>query len=97
MYEIVDMAHDRAGARDGGGMHEVFDAAGLGHAILSLRRSKGWTQAELAGWLDVSRQTVITLEKGGTVALPVAVRAIALLGAKIVIVPKGSSIDERKP
>lgn len=78
-------------------MYEVYDAEGIGRAIRGLRRSRGWTQVELAGWLGVSRQTVIALEKGGSVALPIATRAIALLGGKIVVVSKGSMIEERRP
>ena len=33
--------------------------------VKSHRMQKGWTQAELAEKLNVSRQTVIAIEKGG--------------------------------
>jgi DNA-binding XRE family transcriptional regulator len=75
-------------------VHEVYDPAGLGRSIRALRRSKGWTQAQLAAWLDVNRQTVIALEQGGPVSVSVAVRAVSLLGGKLVVAPKDSIIPE---
>ncbi len=75
-------------------MHEIYDPAGLGRSIRALRRAKGWTQVELAAWLDVNRQTVISLEHGGPVSVSVAVRAISLLGNKLVLAPKDAVIPE---
>jgi DNA-binding XRE family transcriptional regulator len=75
-------------------VHEVYDPAGLGRSIRALRRAKGWTQAQLAAWLDVNRQTVIALEQGGPVSVSVAVRAVSLLGGKLVVAPKDSIIPE---
>jgi ribosome-binding protein aMBF1 (putative translation factor) len=71
---------------------DAFDAADFGRAIRSARVDKGWTQAELAHWLNVHRVTVGRLEAGEPVALPIAMRAIALLGMKVVVVPKGFSL-----
>lgn len=68
--------------------NEAFDASDLGRTIRALRKKRGWTQAELASWLNVSRPTVGALEHGGPVSMTVAMRALALLGAKAVIVPK---------
>lgn len=67
---------------------EVFDAADLGGAIRALRRERGWTQAELAGWLNVHRVTVARLEQGRPVAVTVALRALSMLGCKAIVVPK---------
>jgi DNA-binding XRE family transcriptional regulator len=78
--------------------YEAYDAIDLGRSIRALREQRGWTQAELASWLDVNRSTVITLEKGGSVSMTVAMKAIALLGAKAVIVPKApptGSVSDR--
>lgn len=36
----------------------------LGHAVRDARERKGWTQADLARTMGVSRQWVINLEKG---------------------------------
>lgn len=49
-----------------------------------LRSERGWTQLDLAGRLGVSRQTVISLEKGKyDPSLPLAFRAAALFGCRI--------------
>ena len=44
-----------------------------------LRAERGWTQADLAERLDVSRQTVVSIEKGKyDPSLPLAFRIAAL-------------------
>ena len=75
-------------------MREVYDVAGFGRSIRALRRAKGWTQAELAAWLDVSRHTVIALERGAPVSVAVAMRAVSLLGGKLIVAPKDSIVCE---
>lgn len=72
---------------------EVLDAADLGRSIRRLRKERGWTQVELAEWLDVNPITVGRLEHGRPVAVTVAMRAISLLGGKAVVVPKGASVE----
>ena len=66
----------------------AYTTADLGRAIRKYRRRRGWTQAELAEWLRVSRATVVALERGGPVSVAIAMGALTLLGAKVVIVPK---------
>ena len=78
-------------------LDEAYDAIGLGRAIRRRRTANGMTQAALAEWLDVSRQTVVSLEQGGPVSITVAMRALAILGAKVVIAPKGMIVDEADP
>jgi len=63
----------------------VYDAAGLGQAVRSLRTGRGWTQMDLAEWLGVHRVTVAKLERGGAVDVPLALRAIALLDGVVEI------------
>ena len=77
-------------------MREAYDPIGLGQAIRALRNARGWTQATLAQWLGVSRPTVIALERGGPVSLVVAVKAIALLGGKIVVTSKDAIVSENE-
>jgi putative transcriptional regulator len=49
-----------------------------------LRAAKQWTQADLARELDVSRQTVISLEKGRyDPSLPLAFKIAALFDCTI--------------
>jgi DNA-binding XRE family transcriptional regulator len=57
----------------------VYDVTGLGQTVRGLRTARGWTQADLAGWLGVHRVTVAKLERGGAVDIDVALRAIAML------------------
>jgi putative transcriptional regulator len=65
------------------------------HNVLSqLRTAKGWTQADLARALDVSRQTVISLEKGRyDPSLPLAFKIAALFQCTIedVFQPNGEA------
>lgn len=59
----------------------VRTARDLGAAVRDARLRQGWTQAELALRIDVSRQWVISLEQGkATAELGTALRAIAALG-----------------
>jgi DNA-binding XRE family transcriptional regulator len=76
---------------------EAHTAQDLGRLLRLLRRRRGWTQAQLGEWLSVTRQTVIAMEKGGPVSMPVAMRAMALLGGKAVIVEKGAAPPETGP
>lgn len=78
-------------------LHEAYDAADLGRAIRRLRAERGFTQSELAAWLSVSRQTVVSLEQGGPVSVTVAMRALAILGGKAVVAPKGAIVTEQGP
>lgn len=49
-----------------------------------LRAERDWTQAQLAGELDVSRQTVNAIEKGKfDPSLPLAFKAARLFGMSI--------------
>ena len=49
-----------------------------------LRAERDWTQAQLAGALDVSRQTINAIEKGKfDPSLPLAFRAARLFGLPI--------------
>ncbi|WP_027482132.1 helix-turn-helix transcriptional regulator [Deinococcus pimensis] len=56
----------------------------MNNRIRVLRAEKGWTQAELALRLDVSRQTVNALETGKyDPSLPLAFRIARLFGRPI--------------
>jgi putative transcriptional regulator len=52
--------------------------------LLVLRAESGWTQAELGERLDVSRQTINSIEKGKyDPSLPLAFAIARLFGLKI--------------
>jgi putative transcriptional regulator len=56
----------------------------LQNRLPELRAARGWTQADLAVRLDVSRQTVISLEKGKyDPSLPLAFRIADVFACKI--------------
>lgn len=56
----------------------------MNNILPELRAEKGWSQAELAKHLDVSRQTVNALEKGRyDPSLPLAFRIAHVFGQPI--------------
>ena len=73
--------------------HAVYDAADFGRAVRTLRNHRGWSQSTLAEWLGVHRVTISKLEQGGTVDLPVAIRALGILGATVTIHPRGTVVQ----
>jgi transcriptional regulator with XRE-family HTH domain len=75
-------------------MMEAYSAKDLGRAVRSLRKQRGWTQEELSEWCGVNRKTIMALERGGPVSIEIAMRALALLGAKVVLVQKGARMVE---
>lgn len=56
----------------------------MNNRLPELRAEKQWTQADVARLLDVSRQTVISLEKGRyDPSLPLAFKIAELFGCRI--------------
>ncbi len=56
----------------------------MNNILKSLRSDKGWTQADLASLLGVSRQTIIAIEKGKfDPSLPLAFKASRLFSLPI--------------
>jgi DNA-binding XRE family transcriptional regulator len=80
--------------REVGMLHEAYDTSDLGRGIRRLRTDRKLTQEQLAAWLGVSRQTVVSLERGGPVSVAVAMRAVAILGGKLVVAPKDTILAE---
>lgn len=64
----------------------------LGEAIASVRKEKGLTQAELAERVGVSHTTLSNLEQGKSVATSTMLRALQLLGMRLVVVPKTARV-----
>jgi y4mF family transcriptional regulator len=63
-------------------------------AVRSLRKERGWTQAELASRAQVSRDLVNRLERGSSrVELAKVLDVISALGQLPVLEPRGSSVD----
>ncbi len=74
----------------------VNGPTGLGSALREARREGGMTQDDLARRLDVTRTTVIDMEKGGPAAVRRFVDAFSTLGYDVVVVRRGSSIEVRE-
>ena len=56
----------------------------MNNILPELRRERGWSQQRLADVLEVSRQTVISIEKGRfDPSLPLAFRIAATFGCRI--------------
>lgn len=69
----------------------VYDASDVGRAVRTLRGRRAWSQSDLAEWLGVHRVTVSKLERGGTVDLPLVIRALSVLGARVTIDVRAAS------
>lgn len=61
-------------------------AAQLRQLLRSLRKARGWTQADLAKRLDVVQSRVATIERDpGTISVEQLLHILALLGAQMVV------------
>ncbi|MFV0494094.1 helix-turn-helix transcriptional regulator [Mycobacterium sp.] len=70
----------------------VADSAALGRAIRDARRGRGLQQADLAERLGVSRMTVSRMERGDSVSVDTALRALAECGMALAVIPKFAQI-----
>ncbi|MEZ4596696.1 MAG: helix-turn-helix domain-containing protein [Chloroflexota bacterium] len=61
----------------------IRDARELGLAVRALRRSRGWTQADLSRVAGISRPALIRLERGESVRVSTLMDALTFLGARI--------------
>lgn len=66
----------------------LYDTAEFGERIRTLRRNKGLRQDELADRIGVTRMTISRLERGESVSVDTAVRALSECGYAIAVVPK---------
>jgi HTH-type transcriptional regulator / antitoxin HipB len=70
----------------------AYSGRDVGRHIAELRKSRGISQIEFAESLGVSRTTLSALENGGSVSSTILVRAISLLGSRIVLAPKSAAV-----
>lgn len=79
-------------------MTNVTTVATLGAAIRSARREHGWTQADLADRAGVSRQTLISLERGNPNGeIGIVMRVLAALHRSLLITEapvRGTDLDD---
>lgn len=66
----------------------VYNSAELGHAIREARRANGIRQEDLAEALGVSRMTISRMERGDSVSMETAMRALSECGFALIVAPK---------
>jgi HTH-type transcriptional regulator / antitoxin HipB len=66
----------------------LYDTAEFGDRIRTLRHHKGLRQDELADRIGVTRMTISRLERGESVSVDTALRALSECGCAVAIVPK---------
>lgn len=66
----------------------LYDTSEFGARIRVLRRTKGLRQDELADRIGVTRMTISRLERGESVSVDTALRALSECGYAVAIAPK---------
>jgi transcriptional regulator with XRE-family HTH domain len=70
----------------------VYDTAELGEHVRRARQVKGFHQEELAARIGVTRMTISRLERGESVSVDTALRALSECGIALALVPKFSRV-----
>lgn len=70
----------------------VYDTADLGAQVRRARRHSGLHQDELAHRIGVTRMTISRLERGESVSVDTALRALSQCGIALALVPKFSHV-----
>lgn len=68
----------------------VYDTIGFGEHVRRARQDRGFNQDELANRIGVSRMTISRLERGESVSVDIALRALSECGIALALVPKFS-------
>lgn len=68
----------------------VYDTIELGERIRRARQDRGFNQDELANRIGVTRMTISRLERGESVSVDIALRALSECGIALALVPKFS-------
>jgi HTH-type transcriptional regulator / antitoxin HipB len=70
----------------------VYDTAELGERVRRARQGRGFHQDELADRIGVTRMTISRLERGESVSVDTALRALSECGIALALVPKFSRV-----
>jgi HTH-type transcriptional regulator / antitoxin HipB len=70
----------------------VYDTIEFGERLRRARRARGFDQGELADRIGVSRMTISRLERGESVSVDIALRALSECGIALALVPKFSRV-----
>jgi HTH-type transcriptional regulator / antitoxin HipB len=71
----------------------VYDTTEFGDHIRSLRKAKGLRQDDLADRIGVTRMTISRLERGESVSVDTALRALSECGYAIAVAPKFARVE----
>ncbi len=70
----------------------VYDTVELGERLRRARQARGFHQGELADRIGVTRMTISRLERGESVSVDIALRALSECGMALALVPKFSRV-----
>jgi HTH-type transcriptional regulator / antitoxin HipB len=70
----------------------VYDTVELGEYVRRARQGRGFHQDELASRIGVARMTISRLERGESVSVDIALRALSECGIALALVPKFSRV-----
>jgi HTH-type transcriptional regulator/antitoxin HipB len=70
----------------------VYDTDEFGERVRRARQEKGFHQDDLANRIGVSRMTISRLERGESVSVDIALRALSECGIALALVPKFSRV-----
>jgi HTH-type transcriptional regulator / antitoxin HipB len=73
-----------------------YTAGDLGRTLRAERRAQGLTQEALASRAQITRQTVIDLEKGKNVSVYVLMAVLAALGKALQVTDARPSVSEAR-
>lgn len=93
MIEILIMAP--CGSYDRNMHHPiplVYDTIEFGERVRHARQARGFHQDELANRIGVTRMTISRLERGESVSVDTALRALSECGIALALVPKFSRV-----
>lgn len=68
----------------------VYDTVEFGEHVRRARQDRGFNQDELANRIGVNRMTISRLERGESVSVDIALRALSECGMALALVPKFS-------
>ena len=74
-------------------MREIRNSSELGRAMRDARKTRSMTQEELALAVGTSRYSVMSMERGGPVNAWIVLRAVAVLGGRIVLAGKNEQVQ----
>ena len=70
----------------------AYSTEEIGGFVRDARKARGFTQVEFAKLIGTSHATLSNLEQGRSVSSELLVRALLILGMRIVVAPKSAEV-----